>query len=106
VKKSARGKSIKQSTLRTDRKELLAKRRKRDGGGKLEFLTAGSSSPVQGSARKLSIHFPEGGVITLTFQLARREARSRIYTIDTYQLTDIDPIPPSTCVTSYVNNLN
>jgi hypothetical protein len=42
--------------------------------------------------------------MTLTFKLTRRESATSPYTIDSYQLTDIEPNLSSTSITSRVNN--
>jgi hypothetical protein len=39
--------------------------------------------------RSLSIHFPEGSVITLKFVLTQLETSLHAYDQETYQLTDI-----------------
>jgi hypothetical protein len=39
--------------------------------------------------RSFSIHFPEGGVITLKFQLTQTETGPKTFDQEVYQLTDI-----------------
>jgi hypothetical protein len=39
--------------------------------------------------RNFSIHFPEGGVINLKFQLIQVEAGPKLFHLEVYQLTDI-----------------
>lgn len=58
-------------------------------GGKLAILSAHMPLYSHPPIKKLSIHFPEGNVITLKFVLTRRETDPSGYDHQTYQLTKI-----------------
>ena len=54
-----------------------------------KILSSSLTYSNSGVTKSISIHFPEGGVITLKFQLAETEIGRQAYGQQIYQLTDI-----------------
>jgi hypothetical protein len=78
-----------QPTMRKIRKISSTGPHRRYKRGKGKILRAALSSKGRVKTKNLSIHFPEGAVITLKFRLTQPETGSQTYDQDTYQLTDI-----------------
>jgi hypothetical protein len=77
--------------LRGARSNQKRGRRERKASEALGSLIADRDSAAPGIRRKLSIHFPEGGFLTLTFEMTRQEIKRDAYIVESYQLTDVDP---------------
>jgi hypothetical protein len=90
LKKHDGNKETTRSTLIKNRISSVVATRLTHLGHKLKILPADLSSKIDFATKNLSIHFPEGGMVTLRFCLIRSETDSHAYDQQIYQLTDIE----------------
>jgi hypothetical protein len=89
LKKNAANKRTANPTIPKIRNIFLTGSCRRNTAGRLKCLPADLPSKSSETSKNLSIHSPEGGVITLKFRLTRPKNDSSAYDQETYQLTDI-----------------
>jgi hypothetical protein len=76
-------------TLQTIRTKSHTGPRRKNPVHKGKIFSAALPKPNCGVSKSISVHFPEGGVITLKFQLTTAEASPQAYNQEIYHLIDI-----------------